>query len=116
MKRVPIHRNQSLQRYSRLNPRSKSTHAKMRERRSIVAEVLKAHPFCHVCGIVKAVEVHEPWSRGRGGPILDRRNCMAVDERCHRFIHENPEWAEKHGFLIPGHEGPAWLERGGVNQ
>jgi hypothetical protein len=110
MKRSP------LKRFSRLNPVSESTFVKQRKRRTLRAAFLKKHPWCRVCGNALAVHVHEPWTRGRGGPMDDARNFMGLCQKDHDFIHANPEWAERHGFLIPAHEGKKWLERGGVNQ
>jgi hypothetical protein len=118
LKRTPFKPRSVLTRS--LRPESKSTHAKMRERRAFTAAFRAEHPFCEarasrVCRFVRQPtrDVHEPWSRGRGGPVNDERNSLSTCRSCHRWIHENPEMAEVRGLLIPSHEGAAWLARGG---
>lgn len=111
MKRSPLKRSTTP-----INRVSVKTFDKQSARCTLRQAYLEAHPFCECCGIARATEIHEPWTRGRGGPIDDARNFMSLDSHCHRFIHENPEWAESKGFLISAAGGPKWLERGGVNQ
>ncbi len=47
----------------------------------------------------RAVDIHEPLTRARGGSILDPQNTMAVCRSCHTWIHDNPENATKLGLL-----------------
>lgn len=99
---------------TRIRPLSDKRAKVNARRREIVARLRKQHPWCQHCLTDASAHPHEPWSRGRGGPIDDARNIIMLCVRCHDDVHENPEWAEKMGLLIPAHEGPKWLERGGV--
>ena len=47
----------------------------------------------------RAVDIHEPLTRARGGSILETENSMAVCRSCHTWIHDNPENATKLGLL-----------------
>lgn len=69
-----------------------------------------ANPLCKRCGKPMA-DIHEPWTRARGGPIDDPRNMRSVCRKCHDWIHNNPAHAEWSGWLIPSHEGALWLSR-----
>jgi len=54
-----------------------------------------------------ATDVHEIKTRARGGSITDPMNCIALCRSCHRFITENPAFAETHGFIVPSWAGEA---------
>lgn len=61
--------------------------------------------------------VHEPWTRGRGGPLGDRRNMVtACTVHNDAISQEEQEWAYANGFLVHAYEGPAWLEAGGFQR
>lgn len=111
MKRSPLKRSTTP-----INRVSAKTFDKQRTRRKIVAAHFKAHPFCANCIVARASHPHEPWSRGRGGPIDDPRNLVGLCAECHEWVHRNPLEAKRRGLLVSAHEGAAWLERGGVNQ
>ena len=59
---------------------------------------IKTDPKKLVCD-GRAVDIHEPLTRARGGSILDVKNTMAVCRACHDWIHNNPENATKLGLL-----------------
>lgn len=105
MKRVPISRT----------PSSKQR-AKNASRKPVRDAYIKAHPNCETgCG-ARAEHVHEPFSRGRGGPADDERNMMSICASCHQHIHTNPAESEAKGWLIPAAYGAAWLAGGGREQ
>lgn len=96
-----------------VSPKQRRKHAK---RMPVRDAYLRAHPMCETgCGR-RAVDVHEPWSRARGGPIDDPRNFMAVARECHDAIHQHSEESEARGWLIPAEYGPTWLAGGGREQ
>ena len=59
---------------------------------------IKTDPKKLVCD-GRAVDIHEPFTRARGGSILETENSMAVCRSCHTWIHDNPENATKLGLL-----------------
>jgi len=75
---------------------------------------LKEHPVCEVHDCERATtNLHhkkgrehnifdDDWARDNDIPLLyDVRYFMACCDLCHpKRIHENPEWAYKHGYLI----------------
>jgi hypothetical protein len=99
-----------------VRPRSEKTKSKYVIRREMVAAYLKRFPLCETgCGR-PSEDVHEPWTRARGGPITDYRNFMAVARYCHGEIHGNNDASEALGWLVPAAYGRAWLEAGGRDQ
>lgn len=84
--------------------RSKKMERVYRERRKLVAELLEERPWCEmrvhpaIC-TRRATEVHEVLSRGRGGSILDRENCMVGCHSCHAWVTTHPKEAEERGLL-----------------
>jgi hypothetical protein len=111
LKRTPFKPRSVLTRS--LRPESKRTHAKMRTRRKIIAELRAENRWCRFCGLIEGAHCHEPWSRGRGGPIDDRRNLLLLCPPCHAMVHENPKWSAENGLLVSAADGPDWLARGG---
>lgn len=90
----------------RLRQRSKKT-AKvyLRERIPLLLALLTEHPVCQIqwdegC-TGHAVDVHELLSRGRGGSITARANCVTGCRHCHEKVTQNPAEAEKRGWLLP---------------
>ncbi len=106
---------------TRLKPMSSRRVSVNHERRVFKDAYLKNFPNCEVrvtplCRsvIASTVDLHEPWTRARGGPLNDPRNTMGTCRACHDWIHDNPEMATVRGLLIRSQDGPAWLEAGGV--
>ena len=90
-----------------IRSRSKKRAKLMREVRGpLVAEILAEFPWCirHLAMSVlgpraRSTQVHELLSRGRGGSITDRTNCVALCGDCHDWIHLHPAKAEADGWL-----------------
>lgn len=107
-------RNKPLQSRTRLKPLSKKRRAVNAVRAELVNALHKARGrWCELCGLFWWTQVHEPWSRGRGGPAEDERNMCCLCRDCHRTVHDNPAWASSLGLLVSAAEGPKWLEDGG---
>lgn len=107
----------SLQKRRGIAPRSKKQQRLERKRAPIRNAYLRDHPLCERrpdCA-TPSIDVHEPWSRARGGPIFDKRNMMAVCRWCHDYIHQHGIQSEAEGWLIPAARGPTWLAAGGRN-
>ena len=88
-------------------------------------EQLAEFPFCEPkrAGMARACfgrqTVHEPWTRGRGGPLGDRRNmitaCVRHNEELQQAL-DGIEFGYANGYLVRRAEGPAWLEAGGFKR
>ena len=133
-RRTPLRRETPLVRRTRIRVRSKKRAADAQERRDFVAYVLDRRPLCefyatHPGALLwtydrgapavwietrwtfgprctgRAVDVHETWSSGRGGPRvpsagLTAAGVAALCRTCHDWIHNvQPEAAEVLGFL-----------------
>ena len=109
MKRSPMKRGKPMRRVS------SGQREKNRKRAPVRDEYKRAHPRCERCWD-RMWDVHEPWTRARGGPIDDPRNMMSVCRTCHDYIHLHNEESERNGWLVPAWRGPAWLEAGGREQ
>lgn len=106
MKRsTPLARKTRLLRKTRLRLRSVKRELVMVQRRALIRDILTEHPRCQICALHPSVHVHEVLSRGRGGSILDRNNCLAVCSLCHRELHANPAWAASVGLLRHSWDG-----------
>ena len=81
-----------------------------RQRARMVSEELAERELCEAGSLIylkanktvcsgRAVELHEPLTRARGGSILDPDNTVAVCRNCHRWIHDHPEDATQLGLL-----------------
>lgn len=60
--------------------------------------------------------VHEPWTRGRGGPLGDPRNMITACVRHNDELQQTSdgiEFAYAHGYLVRAADGPTWLAAGG---
>ena len=60
--------------------------------------------------------VHEPWTRGRGGPLGDRRNMITACQYHNDQITQDAAsmaWATENGYLVRAAGGPTWLAAGG---
>lgn len=105
---------------TRMTPGEKSR-TKRQRRAEFVAAFIAANPKCRARVTVwckrkaqPTEDVHEPWSRGRGGPVNVEAASLPVCRECHNWIHDNPEMAEVRGLLVPSHLGAEWLAAGGV--
>ena len=112
MKRTPLHRRTPLRRVSLKRQRL------MQQRRVFVADQLALRPDCEAGPLIRtgneavagygtttpcrrrAVDIHEPLTRARGGSILDPANTVAVCRGCHDWIHTHPESATRLGLLV----------------
>lgn len=63
-------------------------------------QFLKDNPNCEICGGV-ATEIHHKFHR-EGERLNDTSYFMAVDRKCHRMIHDNPEDSYRLGYLMKG--------------
>jgi hypothetical protein len=123
MKRTRLERKTPLRRVG------KKRQLKMQQRREFVAEQLAARPVCEAGSQIgayrleqygmeyairlavgspcttRAIEIHEPLTRARGGSILDVANSVALCRNCHRWIHDNPDAATEVGLLQP-----SWMD------
>lgn len=96
--------------------RSKKKEAEYRERRKLVARILKERPGCEACRIFArhdklvafhqnpAVDLHELVRRSQGGSILDESNIIPVCRPCHSRIGLNPKLAFDLGLARHGWE------------
>ena len=109
VKRSPMKRGKPMRRIS------SRQRAKVRRRVPVRDAYKSAHPRCERCGD-RMRDVHEPWTRARGGPIDDPRNMMSVCRTCHDYIHQHNEESERNGWLVPAALGQAWLDAGGREQ
>lgn len=101
---------------TRMKPVSEKRKAANERRAALRADHLRRNPYCRRCVKRKAVHIHEPWLRSRGGPIDDERNFCGLCEGCHTWVHDNPREAQRRGFLVSKYDGPAWLEAGGFKR
>jgi len=116
MKRTPLHRRTPLRRVSLKRQRL------MQQRRMFVTDQLARRPDCEAGPLIRtgneavagygastpcrrrAVDIHEPLTRARGGSILDPANTVAVCRGCHDWIHTHPESATRLGLLRSQHD------------
>lgn len=121
VKRSPLKRKTPMRRgnvrawNSTLNRVSTRQGIKNRKRVPVRDSYKVAHPRCERCRD-RMWDVHEPWTKARGGPIDDPRNMMSVCRTCHDYIHQHNEESERNGWLIPAALGRAWLDAGGREQ
>lgn len=91
-----------LHKRTRINPVSKKRAALNVERRAFVADFLYEHPDCQIQSAVctrRAIDVHEPLTRARGGSITDPNNALAVCRLCHDYCHAHPAESARKGWL-----------------
>jgi len=111
VKRTPLQRRTPLRRVSLKRQRL------MQQRRVFVADQLARRPDCEAGPLIRtgneavagygattpcrrrAVDIHEPLTRARGGSILDPANTVAVCRTCHDWIHTHPVAATELGLL-----------------
>ena len=85
----------------RISPLSAKQEARLAKYRPIRDKYLKEHTECEVYDCNKSsTNIHH--KKGREGSLLwDTEFFLACCETCHpKRIHENPEWAYEHGYLI----------------
>lgn len=98
MKRTPLKRRTKLKRKSGLRKVS-SKHAKELERYYKLRNAYMAeHPVCEMCGKEPSVDLHH--RRGRGKYLCEVAYFMALDRKCHDYIHKHGAWARSKGYLI----------------
>lgn len=121
-RRTPLTRSGNLAR-SPLAPRSPRGRTRGDDRAAFVAAVLASRPWCEInasCPAgapARACEVHEPWTRARGGPWtpaegLTASRCWPTCRPCHAWAHHPPaggleSWA-RGGRLVDGAPCP-WI-------
>ncbi len=118
MKRTPLKRGKPLKRggplkrKTRLVPVSKKRRAVSTQRQRMVRDELDQRPQCEAGPVIgsnnqflsrqctgRAIELHEPLTRARGGSILDPTNTVAICRMCHNWIHDHPKLATELGLL-----------------
>jgi hypothetical protein len=57
---------------------------------------------CEVCGKEQSTQIHH--KKGRGKLLCEKKFFLAIDDSCHRRIHEHPAWAYEMGYLIRRNE------------
>lgn len=93
-----------------MNRVSKKTRSKAAERAACRERVLyRERGVCQarivsICTIT-ATEVHEVWTRGRGGDKTNEDHCLALCSQCHGYVTRQSGWALAWGFTI--HHPPA---------
>ncbi len=102
--RTPLKRSSSgLRQKTPLKPRSEKMARIYREERiPLVKELLATFPYCKarlVNCTGRSTDVHEIKSRGRGGSITDRANCVTLCRSCHSWITDHPKEGLEMGFL-----------------
>jgi len=102
-RRTPLRSGNRRSYNSTLRTRSKKAEAIAPARRKFVLDYLTEHPTCEIRWDEKcyrrAIEVHEPLTRARGGSILSEENGLAVCRHCHSQVHNHPAEANERGFL-----------------
>lgn len=108
---TPLKRSPLKARRTRISPMSAGRRAIADERRNFVNGVLGDRPWCEACPLLRvgrspnaAVDVHERWTRARGGPIVPSQGLtpemvIAACRECHDHIHDHPAEAVLHGLL-----------------
>jgi hypothetical protein len=104
MKRhTPLQRRKPMRRASTKRARELALYRKERD------AWLLLNPVCDVCPGIwhgprhAATQVHH--TRGRIGRLLRMQEFwLAVCDRCHAWIHDNPNLARKYGLLAPSSE------------
>jgi len=85
---------------SPLKRRSKKKQVQDVEYTKLRRTFLLQHPVCEIFENESATQVHH--KKGRGIHYLDPSSWMAVSDRGHKFIHDNPKIAKEKGWLIYG--------------
>jgi len=98
--------------------------AEVRQESPVRRAWLRAHPRCEVKSLggftvppcSMDVHVHEPWTRGRGGPTDDPRNFATACDWHNTWISQDPTgqaFGYANALLFHAEDGAAWLEAGG---
>lgn len=81
-----------------LRPQSRKRQAEQRERRKMIASMLREGPvLCVMCG-GRADDLHEVVSRARGGSISSRENTVPLCRRDHDWVTAHPLEAQGMGL------------------
>jgi hypothetical protein len=70
----------------------------LKEYQRVRVEYLIEHPICEVCNKEPSVQIHH--KKGRGKLLCEKKFFLAIDDNCHRRIHEQPAWAYEMGYLL----------------
>ena len=100
VRKTPLARGTSQLKRTPLAKQSAKRVAVSRERAALVRRVLAARPICERCHEARSVDVHEPYTRARGGSIVDDDNTVAICRRCHDWVHSHPKEASELGLLL----------------
>ena len=110
---------------ARINPISDRKRRQIRDEKAVRNAYKKAHPYCeakeHICSFPDgipgdcfgALQVHEPWQRGQGGPTDDPRNLRTVCAFHNTQISQDTDtrnWALFHGFSVKMSKAVEWFE------
>lgn len=63
-------------------------------------EYMRLNPYCHICKVREATDVHHRKYR-RGNLLFDTRWFMALCRTDHQAIHDNIKWAKRMGYILP---------------
>lgn len=103
----------------RVNPVSEQRKAENALRSELRPHWLRRHGVCAASGQHKCfggLTIHEPWTRGRGGPVDDPRNWATLCAEANRGVSQSTgwmAWAQREGLLFHARAGREWLEAGG---
>lgn len=61
-------------------------------------QYLSVNQSCEVCHVEDATQIHH--KRGRGIHLNDINFFLATCNHCHNYIHRNPMWARRMGYMI----------------
>jgi 5-methylcytosine-specific restriction endonuclease McrA len=72
---------------------------RVKERRSLVEQILSDYPICQRCGTNPSDDVHEVIRRSQWADgIYVADNLRALCRRCHRWVTEHPQAAHDEGW------------------
>ncbi len=70
----------------------------LKDYQRVRVEYLIEHQLCEVCGKEQSKQIHH--KKGRGKLLCEKKFFLAIDDGCHRRIHEQPAWAYEMGYLL----------------
>lgn len=86
----------SLKNGGKLKPQSDRRKKLDAEYSRLRLQFLTQNPVCAVCEDAKATQVHHKKKRGKN--YLNVETWLAICFFCHRYAHDNPDWAKEHGI------------------
>lgn len=101
----------SLQRRTRLKPRSRSKSRDQAERRRIVGRLAASSPWCELGPIIhlhdptwpctrRAEGLHELRKRSAGGSLTNLANLRRACNRCNGWVEDHPTVAHELGLVV----------------